>query len=38
MIFKTNKKGLEIDTMFSGFHFFIGDCIAPPSSHEILKE
>lgn len=24
--------------MYSGFHFFIGDCVAPPLSHEILKE
>lgn len=33
-----NKKGLDIDIMYSGFHFFVGDCVAPPSSHEILKE
>lgn len=32
-IHQINKKGLEIDVMYSGFHFFVGDCVAPPSSH-----
>ncbi len=28
-----NQKGLSIDSMYSGTHFFIGDCVAPTFEH-----
>lgn len=37
-IYNINQQGLKCDAMFSGIHFFVGDCVAPASSHEILKE